>query len=94
MIVEQLPKIAQLQAQAISRIRFDKIVVMDGGGKGNGSGTTTSNWLSSITQVLPGLHEFANMAGIKLPDALGEQLKETEASSAKAPGEKKEGGAK
>jgi hypothetical protein len=50
---------------------------MDGGGNGNGGGTTTSNWLSNITKVLPGLHEFANMAGIKLPDALGEQLKES-----------------
>ena len=71
MIVEQLPKIAELQAQAISKIHFDKIVVMDGGGNGNGNGTTTSNWLSNITKVLPGLHEFANMA------ALGEQLKDS-----------------
>ncbi len=76
MIVEQLPKIAELQAQAISKIRFDKIVVMDGGGSGNGGGTTTTNWLSNITKALPGLHEFANMAGIKLPGALGEQLKD------------------
>ena len=69
MIVEQLPKIAELQAQAISKIKFDKVVVMDGGGSGNGGGTTTTNWLSNITKALPGLHEFANMAGIKLPDA-------------------------
>jgi flotillin len=75
MIVEQLPKIAELQAQAISKIKFDKIVVMDGGGNGNGGGTTTTNWLSNITKALPGLHEFANMAGIKLPDALGEELR-------------------
>ena len=34
------------------------------------------NGLSNITKALPGLHEFANMAGIKLPDALGEQLKD------------------
>jgi len=67
-----------LQAQAISKIHFDKIVVMDGGG--NGNGTTTSNWLSNITKVLPGLHEFANMAGIKLPDALGEQLNKPDVS--------------
>jgi hypothetical protein len=33
------------------------------------------NWLSNITKALPGLHEFANMAGIKLPDALGEELR-------------------
>ena len=33
------------------------------------------NGLSNITKALPGLREFANMAGIKLPDALGEELR-------------------
>lgn len=71
MIVEQLPVIAKLQAQAISNIKFDKIVVMDGGGADS---STTANWLSNITKALPALHEFANMAGVKLPQILGEAL--------------------
>jgi len=33
------------------------------------------NGLSNVTKALPGLHEFANMARIKLPDALGEELR-------------------
>jgi len=74
MIIEHLPKIAELQATAISNIKFDKIVVMDGGGSGGGN--TTANWLSGITKILPGLHEFAEMAGIKLPSALGKIIED------------------
>jgi len=70
LVVEQLPAIAKLQAEAIRNIKFDKIVVMDGGTNGN----TTANWLTNITKVLPGLHEFANMAGVQLPSALGEAM--------------------
>ncbi len=75
MIVEQMPKIVEAQSKAISGIQFDKILVMDGGGD-NGS-STTANWLSSITKVLPPLHEFANMAGVELPETLGKFLKES-----------------
>lgn len=73
MIVDKLDKIAELQAKAISNIKFDKIVVMDGGGNGQ-NGSTTANWLSGITKALPGLHEFAEMAGVRLPDMLGSIL--------------------
>ena len=72
MIVEQLPQIVEAQSQAISNIQFDKIVVMD---TANGDYSTTANWLSSITKILPPLHEFANMAGVELPDMLGKVLK-------------------
>lgn len=70
LIIEQLPKIVEAQAAAIANIKFDRIVVMDGAG-GKNSSSTTANWLSSITKALPGLHEFAEMAGINLPDILG-----------------------
>ncbi len=75
MIVEQMPKIVQAQSKAISGIQFEKILVMDGGSDSGHS--TTANWLSSITKVLPPLHEFANMAGVKLPDTLGKFIKES-----------------
>ncbi len=72
MIVEQLPKIVEAQSLAISNIQFDKIVVMD---TTNSEHSTTANWLSNITNILPPLHEFANMAGVKLPDILGKTIK-------------------
>jgi flotillin len=73
MVAEQLPMLAEVQAKAISNIKFDKIVVMDGGGA-NGGGSTTADWLSGVTKMLPGLHLFAEMAGMELPAALGRKL--------------------
>jgi len=72
MVAEQLPLLAEVQAKAISNIKFDKIVVMDGGGANGGS--TTADWLSGVTKMLPGLHMFAEMAGMELPAALGRKL--------------------
>src|SRR6266571_179130 len=72
MVAEQLPMLAEVQAKAISNIKFDKIVVMDGGGANGGS--TTADWLSGVTKMLPGLHMFAEMAGMELPAALGRKL--------------------
>ncbi|MGF1527025.1 MAG: flotillin family protein [Candidatus Competibacterales bacterium] len=73
LVVEQLPEVARLQTQAIANIRFDKIVVMDQGAQGT-DGSTTAAWLSNLTKALPGLHEVADMAGLKLPEALGASL--------------------
>ena len=80
-IVEQLPKFIEAQSHAISNIQFDKIVVMD---TTDGNNSTTANWLSNLTKVLPPLHEFANMAGIKLPSALGTVMKDDEPSQTDA----------
>jgi len=79
MIVEQMPKLVEAQSQAISGIQFDKILVMDGGSSSDSS--TTADWLSNITKVLPPLHEFANMAGVELPEMLGKSFKTHEAAS-------------
>ncbi len=78
MIVEQLPKIVEAQSKAISNIKFDKVVVMDTAG---GDSSTTANWISNITKILPPLHEFANMSGVELPDALGKILKSNNTSN-------------
>jgi flotillin len=74
MIIQKLPEIAKLQAEAISNIDFGKVVVYDGGSGSKDGGSTTSNWLSSITKSLPGLHEFAEMSGIQLPGILGKVI--------------------
>lgn len=79
MIVEQLPQIVEAQSQAISQIQFEKIVVMD---TTNGDYSTTANWLSNLTKILPPLHEFANMAGVELPGTLGKVLKSEPAQKA------------
>ena len=44
------------------------IIVGCGGGDG---GSSTSNFMSNLIKSLPPLHEVAGMAGVELPDYLG-----------------------
>lgn len=67
MIVDKLDKIVEAQAQAISNIEFDKVVVYDGG-----NGNAVGGFLGGLTQALPGLHELAKMGGVELPEYLGQ----------------------
>lgn len=67
MIVDKLETIAQVQAEAISNIAFDKVVVYDGG-----EGDSVGNFLTGLTKALPPFHDIAKMAGIELPQYLGE----------------------
>lgn len=67
MIVDKLEEIAKVQASAISNIDFEKVVVYDGG-----NGDTVGNFLGGLTKALPPFHEVAKMAGIELPEFLGE----------------------
>ncbi len=68
---EQMPKLVEAQAQAISGIKIDKVTVWDSGGGENGAGST-ANFLSGMIRSLPPLQELARQAGLKLPDYLGE----------------------
>ncbi|MCZ6656855.1 MAG: SPFH domain-containing protein [Gammaproteobacteria bacterium] len=67
MIVDKLDAIVAAQALAISNIDFEKVVVYDGG-----DGKAVGNFLGGLTHALPSLHELAKMAGMELPEFLGE----------------------
>ena len=67
MIVDKLESIAEVQASAISNIDFEKVVVYD-----NGQGNAVGQFLGGLTKALPPFHEVAKMAGIELPEYLGE----------------------
>jgi len=75
MIVDKIDAIVNAQAKAISNIDFEKVVVYDGG-----SGDAVGNFLGGLTHALPSLHELANMAGVELPEFLG-QLRDSSAAS-------------
>ena len=70
LMVEKIEEIVKLQIEAIKNIKIDKVTVWDGGA-GDGA-SSTSNFMSSLVKSLPPLHEVANMAGVELPDYLGE----------------------
>lgn len=80
LLIEKLEEIVKLQVEAIKNIKIDKITVWDSGNNNVGADgsktSTTSNFISQFVKSLPALHDVASMAGLELPQFLG-QMKET-----------------
>jgi flotillin len=70
LMTEKIEQIVAMQVEAIKNIKIDKVTVWDSAG-GNGDGSSTSNFLSSLVRSIPPLHDVAKMAGIELPSYLG-----------------------
>lgn len=79
LLIEKLEEIVKVQVEAIKNIKIDKITVWDSGNNNVGAdgskGSTTSNFISQFVKSLPALHDVAAMAGLELPQFLG-QIKE------------------
>jgi flotillin len=68
LMIEHLDTLAETSAKAISNIKFDKVVVWDGGGA-NGA---TSGFLQSMANTLPPMmHVLRDIAGVELPSYMG-----------------------
>jgi len=79
MIVDKLPEIVKTQVEAIKGIKIDKVTVWDGMGGGSSNGKpTTANFLSGMLGSVPPLQDLFNMAGMKLPEYLGEKVAQIE----------------
>lgn len=72
LLVEKLEEVVKLQTEAIKNIKIDKITVWDSGNADKGS--STANFMSSMVNSLPALHDVASMAGVELPDYLGRMV--------------------
>jgi len=72
MMIEHLDKLSETAAQAISNIKFDKIVVWDPGSGGNGTGagrSATAGFLSSLASALPPMmHMMRDIGGVQMPE--------------------------
>lgn len=79
LLIEQMPKLVEEQAKAISNLKIDKITVWDNGKGADGKGST-ADFLSGIVGSLPPLHEITKNAGIDLPEYLG-SIGETKAGA-------------
>ncbi|GJM35721.1 MAG: flotillin [Saprospiraceae bacterium] len=65
LLVDKIPELAKVQADAIKNIKFDKVTVFDGG-----DGNSTSGFLSGLFKSIPALSEFMNQSGLNLPEYL------------------------
>jgi len=68
LMVEKIENIVAKQVEAIKNIKIDKVTVWD---SGNGDGSSTAGFLSSLIKSLPPLQDVAQMAGVELPGFLG-----------------------
>ena len=81
LMIEQLPKLVEEQAKAISNLKIDKITVWDSGKGKDGKGST-ADFLSGMVGSLPPLHEITKNAGIELPEFLGKLAEKKQAEVA------------
>jgi flotillin len=80
LLVEHLDTLAETSAKAISNIKFDKVVVWDGGGT-NGA---TSGFLQSMANTLPPMmHVLRDIAGVELPSYMGALATESRAAESR-----------
>ncbi len=71
LLIEKIEEIVSKQVEAIKNLKIDKVTVWDSA-SGSGKGSSTANFLSSLMKSLPPLHDIAGMAGIELPEYLGQ----------------------
>jgi len=77
LMLEHMDALAKSSAEAISKIKFDKIVVWDGGGKGIGGASATSDFLQSLSHSLPPMmHVMKDIAGVEMPEYLAKLMPE------------------
>jgi len=76
LMLDHMDKLAETAATAISNIKFDKVVVWDGGNSKDG-GTATSNFLRGLATALPPTMQIMkDIAGVEMPEFFGTLLAE------------------
>ena len=89
MMLEHLDNLAESSAQAISNIKFDKVVVWENGSGKNGR-TNTADFLSGMAGTLPPmLNVLKDIGGVEMPEALAKLTgveEKAEAGKAKVEG--------
>lgn len=74
LMIEKMEDIVARQVEAIKNIKIDKITVWDSAGGSGQNGNTTSNFISGLVKSIPPLQDIAGMAGVKLPEYLGNMV--------------------
>jgi flotillin len=87
LMLEHLDHLSESAAKAIANIKFDKIVVWDGGANGSQDGAAgkgaTASFLSSLAGSLPPmLHMMRDIGGVKMPEYFGKLAADAEVKPA------------
>ncbi len=85
LMLDHFDELVAASAQAISSIKFDKVVVWDGANGGANGETATSSWLRNMAKTLPPMLEvMKEVGGVEFPDVFA-KLAGTEQAVEKAP---------
>jgi flotillin len=91
LMLEHLDKLAEQSAQAISNIKFDKVVVWDSGTNPATGKNSTANFLSGMANVLPPmLRTMKDIGGVELPEFIAKLVADQGEEQEKAAPAKKE----
>lgn len=82
LIADKLENLVATQVEAIKNIKIDKVTVWDGGNGSEGEGNSTSKFVSGLYKSVPPLSDLFNMAGMDLPQYLGQQTPTVNGKSA------------
>ncbi len=77
LMLEHIDHISEVAAKAISNIKFDKVVVWDGGNSGSGGGgkSGTAGFLSSLAGSLPpAMQMMKDIGGVEMPEFFGKMV--------------------
>jgi flotillin len=86
LMLEHIDNLAQTSAQAISNIKFDKVVVWENGNGANGAGgNSMSHFLQSLARTMPPMMQvMKDVGGIEMPEYLARMA--SEAPTGERPG--------
>ena len=83
LMLEHVDNLAETAAQAISNIKFDKVVVWEGGANGNGA---TAGFLNNMARTLPPMMQvIQEIGGVELPKMFGQLVEDGAEGAASTP---------
>jgi len=71
MMLEHIEQISETAANAISNIKFDKVIVWDGGNEGGGAGGFIKNLTSALP---PAMQIMKDIGGVEMPEYFGKLI--------------------
>ena len=91
LMLEHIEKLAETSAQAISNIKFDKVIVWEGSGAAgmNGNGTSnTAGFLHNLVKMMPPMmHVMQEVGGVEPPAYVGKLTPDTKMPDAPKDGD-------
>jgi flotillin len=90
LMLEHMDELARTAAQAISNVKFDKVIVWDSGDGANGNGGASGFLRGLASSLPPMMHMMQDIGGIQMPEYFGKLVEER--AKQQAPGDEDEGG--